>query len=85
VNATLAVAGSTLAVKDEGHGDPSPETLGGTPVVFTLSVEDPDGLVERAVAAGATVIYPVSDQEYGRGGRIRDPWGHQWMVIRPAG
>jgi len=27
------------------------------------------------------VIYPVSDHEYGRGGRIQDPWGHQWMVF----
>jgi PhnB protein len=80
VNAALALAGTAFAVKDEGHGDPSPDTLGGTTVVFTLTVDDPDALVADAVSAGATVVYPVTDHEYGRAGRIQDPWGHQWMV-----
>jgi PhnB protein len=36
---------------------------------------------ERAVAAGAEAIYPLEDQFYGeRGGRLRDPFGHQWML-----
>jgi hypothetical protein len=36
---------------------------------------------ERAVAAGAEVIYPLEDQFYGeRGGRLRDPFGQQWMM-----
>ncbi len=36
---------------------------------------------ERAVSAGAEVIYPLADQFYGeRGGRIRDPFGQQWMM-----
>jgi PhnB protein len=27
------------------------------------------------------VIYPLADQFYGdRGGRLRDPFGHQWML-----
>jgi PhnB protein len=27
------------------------------------------------------VIYPLADQFYGdRGGRVRDPFGHQWML-----
>ncbi|GIJ46324.1 hypothetical protein Val02_32100 [Virgisporangium aliadipatigenens] len=81
VNATLSLAGTTLAVKDEGHGDPSPRTLGGTPVILTLTVDDPDALVESAVRAGATVLHPVNDHAYGRGGRIQDPWGHQWMIF----
>jgi hypothetical protein len=29
------------------------------------------------------VIYPIADFEYGRGGRLADPWGHQWMLMRP--
>jgi PhnB protein len=33
------------------------------------------------VAAGAEVIYPLEDQFYGeRGGRVRDPFGQQWMM-----
>ena len=36
---------------------------------------------QRAVSAGAEVIYPLEDQFYGeRGGRLRDPFGQQWMM-----
>ena len=34
-------------------------------------------------AGGASGIYPIEDHEYGRGGRLRDPWGIQWMLMRP--
>ena len=43
--------------------------------------EDVDAAWERALAAGAEVIYPLEDQFYGeRGGRVRDPFGHHWML-----
>jgi PhnB protein len=43
--------------------------------------EDVDAAWQRAVAAGATEIFPLDDQFYGeRGGRLRDPFGHQWML-----
>jgi PhnB protein len=33
------------------------------------------------VSAGAEVVYPLADQFYGeRGGRVRDPFGQQWML-----
>jgi hypothetical protein len=36
---------------------------------------------EQAVSAGAEVIYPLAGQLYGeRGGRVRDPFGQQWMM-----
>lgn len=36
---------------------------------------------ERALRAGAEVIFPLEDQFYGeRGGRLRDPFGQQWML-----
>jgi PhnB protein len=32
-------------------------------------------------AAGATVVVPIEDRAYGRReGRIRDPFGHLWVV-----
>ena len=52
---------------------------------------DVDAAWERAVEAGAEVIYPLEDQFYGeRGGRLRDPFGQQWMMSQhiedvPAG
>jgi uncharacterized glyoxalase superfamily protein PhnB/catechol 2,3-dioxygenase-like lactoylglutathione lyase family enzyme len=42
---------------------------------------DVDAAWERAVAAGATVVFPLADQFYGeRGGRLEDPFGQQWML-----
>lgn len=36
---------------------------------------------ERALAAGAEVVFALADQFYGeRGGRLRDPFGQQWMM-----
>jgi PhnB protein len=59
----------------------SPQTLNGTTVVIGLLVNDPDALVMQAVTAGATIISPVQDYEYGyRQGNILDPFGHQWMI-----
>ena len=46
-----------------------------------LYVEDVDGVVERATAAGATVVRPVKDEFYGdRAGLIADPFGHKWHL-----
>ena len=83
VHAEVTIGPATVAVKEEGDGDPAPTALGGTPVIMALDVDDPDGIAAAMEAAGARVIYPVADHEYGRGGRLADPYGHQWMLIRP--
>jgi uncharacterized glyoxalase superfamily protein PhnB len=42
---------------------------------------DVDGAWSQALAAGAEVVFPLEDQFYGeRGGRVRDPFGQQWMM-----
>ncbi len=62
---------------DMGHT--SPQTLGGSPVMLHIYVEDVDATVDRAVAAGAKLVRPVADQFYGdRSGGIEDPFGHKW-------
>lgn len=46
-----------------------------------LHVDDADAMTERAVAAGATLLMPPTDQFYGeRSARIRDPFGHTWLL-----
>jgi PhnB protein len=83
VHAELELAGVTLAVKDEGDGDPAPPTLGGTPVVMALYVDDADAVGRRMEQHGATVVFPIEDQPYGeRGGRLADPFGHHWMIAQ---
>ena len=61
----------------------SPESLGGTPVSISLNVDDPDLWFDRAVAAGATVLRPLTDEFYGRAGKIVDPFGHVWGLVGP--
>jgi PhnB protein len=54
---------------------------GGT--ILATYWEDVDAAWERALAAGAEVIYPLANQFYGeRGGRLGDPFGHQWMLAQ---
>lgn len=83
VHAMVVVDGVKFAVKDADEYDPAP-TADAVPVIVALYVDDPDAVAERMLAHGATVVFPVADQEYGeRGGRLADPFGHLWMVARP--
>jgi PhnB protein len=59
----------------------SPESLGGSPVMIHLYVDDVDAFVARALGAGAKVLTPVADQFYGdRAGKLGDPYGHVWWI-----
>jgi PhnB protein len=87
VHAQLTAGAVRFTIKDAGDGDPAPAE-GGVPVIMSLEVDDADAVCQQALAAGAHVIYPVADHDYGqghrdRGGRIGDPFGHQWMLIQP--
>jgi PhnB protein len=86
IHAELRISDSIVMITDEA-GDPeaparSPLSLGGAvSAIMATYWEDVDAAWDRAVAAGAEVIYPLADQFYGeRGGRLRDPFGHQWML-----
>ena len=83
--ARLAIDGAEFWVAEESpaHQNFSPETLGGCSVRMLLVVEDPRLVCERAVAAGAKQIVPVSDEHGWRLGRIVDPAGHHWEIGRP--
>jgi PhnB protein len=46
-----------------------------------VQVDDVDGVLARAEAAGATVLRVPADQWWGvRSGAFRDPFGHHWSV-----
>lgn len=86
VVARMAVDGAEFWLADESpeHFNFSPESLKGGSVRMILTVEDPDAAFDRAVAAGASVVWPVADQPYGwRVGRILDPFGHHWEIGKP--
>ena len=81
----LTMGDASFWVSDEApsHGNFSPESLGGATVRMLLIVEDPGAMVDRAVAAGATVIHPVGEEHGWRLGRIQDPFGHHWEIGTP--
>lgn len=86
VVAQLVVGASEFWLADESpeHLNFSPESLGGATTRMVLVVNDPDGAFEKAVAAGASVVWPVADQPYGwRVGRVVDPFGHHWEIGKP--
>jgi PhnB protein len=85
VVAQLSVGPASFWLADESPANLnfSPESLGGGSVRMILVVDDPDAVFTRAVAAGATIVWPVADQRYGwRVGRIVDPFGHHWEIGR---
>jgi PhnB protein len=86
VVAQLSAGGAVFWLADESpeHMNFSPETLGGGTIRLVMIVEDPDATFERAVAAGAKVVRPVTDEPYHwRVGRVVDPFGHHWEIGKP--
>ncbi len=81
----LSVGAAEFWVADESPENLnfSPESLGGGTVRMVMIVEDPDTAFARAVAAGATVVWPVGNQYGWRLGRIVDPFGHHWEIGKP--
>ncbi len=85
VVARLSVQGAEFWLADESpeHGNEGPGAAGaGVSVRMILTVGDPDAAFAKAVAAGASVVYPVGDEHGWRVGRIVDPFGHHWEIGR---
>lgn len=62
----------------------SPDQIGATSTRIELFVDDPDGVLERAIAAGASSGSRIEEHQtpWGthRQGGFRDPFGHKWSV-----
>lgn len=84
IHAELQIGDSVVMLTAEGaDGAPvrSPASLGAVSAIMATYWEDVDSAWARALQAGAEVLYPLEDQFYGeRGGRLRDPFGQQWMM-----
>jgi PhnB protein len=82
-HASLRFGDSEVFVSDEypEMGVRGPQTVGGTTFALYIYVDDVDRVTEQAVAAGAMLLRQVQDEPDGdRRGRLRDPFGHEWMV-----
>ncbi len=83
--ARLSIDGAEFWLSDESpeHKNFSPQSLNGSSVRIILTVADPDSVFARAIAAGASQVYPVVEENEWRVGRVMDPFGHHWEIGRP--
>lgn len=82
-HAEMDFGGMTLMLCDEfpEYGIRSAASIGATAVTIHLHVDNADAMVANALACGASLEREVSDAFYGeRGGVVRDPFGHRWLV-----
>jgi PhnB protein len=84
-HAEIRIAGAPVYLADE-HPEIDvycPHTIGGSPVLIVLEVEDVDTLFPQAVAAGAMIERPLADAFGGahRNGKLIDPYGHHWLLL----
>jgi PhnB protein len=87
-HAELQLGPVTLMLADEHPeaGILSPLAFGGTGSRVHLHVDDVDVLAQRAVDAGANLVFGPADQPHGeRQCRLRDPFGHEWLLGHPVG
>jgi PhnB protein len=86
LHGSLTIGGHRLVVFDEFSASEGgtclcPQTLGGTGVRLILEVDDAEAVVGRAVAAGATVMFPLTKMFWGaRYAKLKDPYGHEWGI-----
>jgi PhnB protein len=82
-HAALTISGAMIMIEAEwpSLASQAPKLDASSPVVIYVYVGDVDTVVERAVAAGAKILIPVTDQFWGdRTSRIIDPSGHVWTI-----
>ena len=84
-HAEITIGDSIVMLADEmDHPDAvakSPHTLGGVASGLCIYIADCDAVFNRAVAAGAKVRRPLTNQFYGdRSGTVEDPFGQVWTI-----
>jgi PhnB protein len=84
IHAQLRIGDSVVMITEDTGDAParSPDSLGGAvSAIMATYWTDVDATWDRVIAAGAEVVFPLADQFYGlRGGRVRDPFGQQWIL-----
>lgn len=85
VVARLSIEGAEFWLSEESpeHANFSPASLGGSTVRLILTVADPDAFFRRALSAGASEVYPITEEHGWRVGRLLDPFGHHWEIGCP--
>jgi PhnB protein len=78
VFAEVELYGTRITLKDADGTDPVPTGPG--PILDVLH-DDPDAVARAVVGGGGETVFEMSEQPFGgRWGRVRDPFGVQWLV-----
>ena len=85
-HAVLRIGRSEIVVLDEfpeaGILGPDSAKMDTASPRLLIEVDDVDAVLERAIAAGATVLRRAELQWWGvRSGAIRDPFGYRWSIL----
>jgi PhnB protein len=83
MHAVMQIGDSKVMMHDEypEMGVLSPATTGGTSVFLNIFTADAQAAWDRAIAAGATVQFPLGQQFWGAlYGQLKDPSGHIWEI-----
>lgn len=72
----LVVAGHTIMYSGANE-DWSVQTGG-----FFLYLDDADAAFAKALISGATEVMPMTQQDYGRSGGVKDPFGNTWWITQ---
>jgi PhnB protein len=85
--AQLSVGGGRfwLAGASDRMGRFDPSSIGGGTARFLLVTDEPETVVDAAVAAGGTCTSPVAEEHGWLIGRVVDPFGHEWEIGHPVG
>ena len=78
--AQLSVGGALFWVQADSNVGPSGAGTGSVRMI--LSVDDPDAVFDRAVAAGAAVASAIHEDDGWRTGRVTDPFGFDWEMSK---
>jgi len=83
IHAEVSIGDSVVMITEGVElGAESPVSRGDlVTAIMATYWENVDEAWDRAVSAGAQISFPLEDHFYGeRGGRLRDPFGQQWML-----
>ncbi len=79
--AELEFDGAIFHVHETMREALEPISANGVTAVIGLFVSDVEAVMQQAIRAGASLINPTTDYEYGyRQGMFKDPFGHYWQV-----
>ena len=81
----LSVEDSEFWVSSDNseNADNDAESLGGGSVRMILTVGNPEAVFKRALEAGASEVFPISEDHGWKLGRLIDPFGLHWEIGHP--